>query len=77
METTADVPAAGEARIEHQRAVDQRDHRTDVLAEIAQRKGSIGKHSGVVSGHLQCSASPIQPIRPVEFEILAPTADIA
>ena len=34
MEGTADMPPTGETRVQLQRAIDQRDHRTDVLAKI-------------------------------------------
>jgi len=40
-ENTAAVPTARKARIEGQGAIDQRDRRTDVLAEIGQRDGGI------------------------------------
>src|SRR6516165_722632 len=40
-EDAADVPAAGVARVECQRAVDQPHHSADILAEIGQCLGSI------------------------------------
>jgi|HubBroStandDraft_2_1064218.scaffolds.fasta_scaffold20733_3 hypothetical protein len=33
---TAQIPAAGEARVERERAVDQADNRTDILPELSQ-----------------------------------------
>ena len=51
-EDAADVPAAREARVERQRAVDQRHHGADVLAEIGQREGGIRQDARVVAGHL-------------------------
>jgi hypothetical protein len=35
-EKAAYKPAAGEARVEYQRTIDQPDHRTHVLAEVRQ-----------------------------------------
>jgi hypothetical protein len=45
-QTGADVPPARKARVEGQRAIDQRHHRTDVFAEIRQHKDGIGKTPG-------------------------------
>ena len=48
-ENAAQIPAAGEARVERQRTVDQRDHAHDILAEIRQHEGGIGEDARVVS----------------------------
>src|SRR5712664_3016911 len=45
--------AASEAGVERQRAVDQADHRADILAEIRQRGGGIDDSPGGVLPHLQ------------------------
>jgi len=53
------VPAAGEARVECQRTVDQPDHHTDVLAEIRQHKAGVGKDAWVVLPDLERLPSEI------------------
>jgi len=52
-ENAAHKPAASEAGVERQRAVDQPDHRADILAEIRQRGGGINDGSGGVLPRLQ------------------------
>ena len=47
------MPAAREVRVERQRAIDQRHHGADVLAEIGQREGGIRQDARVVAGHFQ------------------------
>ncbi|HEY2541220.1 MAG TPA: hypothetical protein VGI28_17250 [Stellaceae bacterium] len=49
----AHEPAAREVRVKRQRAVTQRDHRADVLAEPGQRTGGIHQDARVVAGHFQ------------------------
>ena len=58
-EKTADKPAAGITRVEHQRAIDQSNHSTDILAGPRQHLGSIREHDRVVLHQLQRSASKI------------------
>src|SRR5580700_100913 len=58
-ENGTDVPAARKARVECQRPIDQRHNRADILAEIAQREGGVGKSAGIVTGHLQGSLGEI------------------
>src|SRR5437868_11476192 len=53
------MPAAGEARVECQRTVDQPDHRTDVLAEIRQHKAGVGKDARVILPRLERLPSEI------------------
>src|SRR5215472_14322161 len=48
-EDPAPVPAAGEARIECQRPIDQPDHGVDVLAEICERVGGMHQDDRVVA----------------------------
>ena len=48
-EQTADMPTAREIRIEHQRAIDERHHGSDVLTEISQRERGIRENGGVVA----------------------------
>src|SRR6266851_9235408 len=55
----ADRPAAGGARVERERAVDQPDHGTDVLAESRQHLGGIGEDARVVLRHLERLSSEI------------------
>ena len=52
-QTGADVPPARKARVEGQRAIDQRHHRTDVFAEKCRREGGVGKDTRVVARHLE------------------------
>src|SRR5262245_35292304 len=47
-EKAAAIPATGEARIERERTVDQPDCGADVLAEISQHEGGVGKYARVV-----------------------------
>src|SRR5882757_5906729 len=49
---TAEIPTAGEARVQSERTVDQPDRGPDVLAEIRQREGCIGEGARVVLRHL-------------------------
>lgn len=58
-EDAADVPAAGEIRVERQGAVDQRHHRTDILAKIGQRLDGIHQNARVVAGHFEGSPREI------------------
>jgi len=53
MEGPADMPPTGETRVQLQRAIDQRDHRTDVLAEICERERGIRQDARVVPCHFQ------------------------
>ena len=50
------IPAAGEARVERQRTVDQPDHGADILAELRQHKGGVGEDARVVLAHLEAPA---------------------
>src|SRR5262245_13106183 len=58
-EKAAHKPPAGIARIECERAVDQPDHRTDVLAEHSQHVGAIGEDARVVLPHIERLPSEI------------------
>src|SRR5215472_5478715 len=54
-ERSADRPAARKAGVECEGAIDQRDHRADILAEISQRQGGVGQGARIVAG---CSEGP-------------------
>src|SRR5580704_13487040 len=71
----ADVPAASEVWVERQRAVDQRQHRTDVLPKIAQRVGGIRQDDRVVAGYFEGSPCEIGTFQTVRFPVLAPTVE--
>ena len=58
-EQAAQIPAAGKARIERKRTVDQRDHGADILAEIRQHKGGVGEDARVVAAPLERPPSKI------------------
>jgi hypothetical protein len=59
----ADTAAPREARVKRQCAIHQCHHRADVLAEIGQRQGGIGKDARVIAGHLQGSLANAGPFR--------------
>ena len=52
-EKTAQIPAAGIARVDRERPVDQPDHRTDILAELSQHSRGVGEDAGVVLPRLE------------------------
>src|SRR5215831_1193319 len=52
-EKTADIPAAGEARVERERTVDQPDHGTDVLPELTQHESGVREDARVVLPRLE------------------------
>src|SRR5260370_27749744 len=52
-EHTAHMPAAGVARVERERTVDQPDHGADILAQMSQHESGDGEDAGVVLRHLQ------------------------
>src|ERR1700736_793287 len=58
-ETAAQIPAAGEARVERERAVDQPEHGADVLAELCQHPGGGSEDARVVLPHLERLPSKI------------------
>ena len=47
LEKAAHIPAAGEARVQRERPVDQPDHRTDILAECSQHSGGVGEDARI------------------------------
>jgi hypothetical protein len=52
-EKAAHITAAGKARIDRQRPIDQADHRADVLAETSQYQSRIGEDARVVLCRLE------------------------
>jgi len=52
------------ARIEGESAIDQHEHRIDVLAETGEREGGVSQHARVVSRRLQGPASEIDAFVP-------------
>src|SRR6516225_2360003 len=77
LQGAADVPAAREAGVERQSTVDQRHHGTEILAEIAQRKGGIGDGAGIVTGYLQSPTGEIDALATVRRWIIAPGVQAA
>jgi hypothetical protein len=71
-ENAAQKPAAGEARVERQRSVDQPDHGTYVLAEMSQNKGRVGEDARVVLRHLERLPSEINQPRAQHRELPPP-----
>jgi hypothetical protein len=47
-ENAAHKPAAGIARVDRERTVDQPHHGGDILAEIRQRESGVGKNARIV-----------------------------
>src|SRR4029077_950946 len=58
-EKAAHKPAAGVTRVEHQRTVDQADHRPNIRAEPRQHLSSIGENARVVLRYLKRLPSEI------------------
>src|ERR1051326_8545690 len=52
-ESAAHNPAAGKARVDRKRPVDQPDHRAEIFAESSQKNGRRGEGAGVVLAHLE------------------------
>src|ERR1044071_7533657 len=74
-EDAADVPTTRETRVEYQRAVNQGNHATDVLTEIAQRKGAIREDARIIAGRLQGSPREINPFLAIRLPIVAPVIE--
>src|SRR4029077_11126705 len=66
-EKAAHKPAEGEARVEHQRTVDQPNHRTDILADLRQHEGCVGKDARVVGRRVGRLPSEIAGLAPAAF----------
>src|ERR1700730_3887800 len=71
-EYPAGVPPTRKAWVEHQRAVDQRHHGADVLAEKSQHEGGICEHTWVVAGDLKDPPSKIGALQAVCLRVFAP-----
>ena len=54
-----DVPAARKARVERKRAIYQRHHRTEILADICQRISGIRQDGRVVPSYCQSPSGEI------------------
>src|ERR1700730_13433645 len=52
-EKATQIPAAGEARVEGECAIDQPHHGTDVLAQIRQHNGGISEDARIVLPELE------------------------
>src|SRR5215469_14138711 len=65
----ADVPAARIAWIEGESAIDQHDHRIDVLAETGESVRRVSQHARVVSRDLQGTVSKVDSLLPVRVPI--------
>ena len=52
-EKAAHIPAAGKARVDRKRTVNQSDHGADVLAETSQYQSRIGEDARVVLCRLE------------------------
>ena len=53
------IPPAGTARVELQRLIGQRCHRTDVLTENGEDHGCAGNHARIIARDLQCPSCEI------------------
>src|SRR5713101_4989257 len=63
-EETADVPAARVAWIQGERAIDQKHHRVDVLAESGERHGSVCQNPGIVASYFHGAAPKLNSLLP-------------
>src|ERR1700746_1087139 len=71
-EGAADVPVAREIRVERERAIDQRHHRADILAEMRQREGRVRQDAWILAANFQCSPCEIGALQPVSLGVVAP-----
>ena len=69
---SAEEPAECEARVERERAIDQRRHRAEVLAEIGQYHGGDGEDARIVARLLQCPVGVIDAFQSVRIAVVAP-----
>jgi hypothetical protein len=65
------VPAARETGVQRHGAIDQRNHRADILAEDPQREPGLGKYGRVVAMRLQGASSEIDTFAAVRLRIVA------
>src|SRR5215472_7778184 len=68
-EKAADVPAVRVTRIKGEGAVDQHDHRIDVLAETGKGKSGVRQDARVVSRDRQGAARKVDALLPVRIPI--------
>ena len=71
-EKAADKPTAGVPRVQCQRAVDQPNHRADVLAEGSQHLRGVGEYTWVVLSHFERLASQFDGLTTGCLHILRP-----
>src|SRR6266478_7464306 len=72
-EKAAYIPAAGEARVERERTVDQPDHGADVLPELAQHESGVREDAGVVLPRLERTPGKIYALAAGCFRLFGPT----
>src|SRR5262249_47960997 len=70
-EKSAIMPAARGIRVERQGTVDQRHHRADVRAEIAQRDGGISQDARVVPVHFQGAPGELDALKAIRRGVFA------
>src|SRR3954454_17246667 len=68
-ESAARMPAAGKARVERERTVDQPDHGADVLAEIRQQEGGVGEDARVILSRLERLPSKIDALAAIYLRL--------
>src|SRR3954469_6855394 len=68
---TADVPAASVARVERQRAVDQRDRHPYILAEKRQGMRRRSQGAGIVAGDFKGASGEIDALKAVRCRVFA------
>src|ERR1051326_7135697 len=69
----ADIPTARIVRVERERAVNQRHHRVNILAEVGKRVGGSDQNEGVVASYFQCPPCIIDTLQAVQLRIFAAT----
>src|SRR5712672_3299163 len=71
-DNAAHKPAAGIARVECQRTVDQPDRGGNILAEIRQREGGVGEDARVVVRRLERMPSKVAGLAVGRLQLLGP-----
>src|SRR6266702_6261071 len=70
------MPAAGEARVKPECAVDQPDHGADVLAEIRQHQSGVGEGARVVLPRQERLPSKIDGLAAICLRLFGPVTSV-
>src|SRR5262249_55245125 len=69
---SAEIPAAGEARVERQRAIDNSDHCVEILTKSRQHIGGIGEGRSVLLIGEDCPAGIVHADAVIALPLFAP-----